>query len=132
MKETDKRINSLESRLEQFFNLCESKRISKWKFHKLCWPLYWKLIQQEYGRTAKILATLIAIWILIFVVPFLSWTFSAIGRILLIKLLPYYQWTDLYNKKCLISSSVEEGGRRSPGFVNSLDCSVCENLSEFS
>lgn len=57
----------------------------------------------------------------------LSWHISAVGRISLAKLLPYWNWQRLYNTKCLVakeSSEIKDSGDSFP-----LDCGVCEGLA---
>lgn len=70
----------------------------------------------------------------IYYIPFLNWNASAIGRLVLIKLvLPYYDWQYLYKSRCLVEKSVDvtttsDGGYTDDGGFNSAECAVCENL----
>ncbi|XP_055375441.1 uncharacterized protein LOC129608139 [Condylostylus longicornis] len=55
------------------------------------------------------------------------WTISAVGRIAMIKLLPFWDWTYLYNAKCLISKTTTM--RDYQGNANQLkECHLCEKL----
>lgn len=73
----------------------------------------------------------------IYYIPFLNWNASAIGRLVLIKLiLPYYDWQHLYRSRCLIGQ-FPKGTSHNDEFktyneFNTNECNVCENLGKFS
>lgn len=76
--------------------------------------------------TTVIAASLITFAILYFATYFetISWHFSALGRILLIKILPFWDWTSLKNQQCLISK---------PSTTTqeiTFNCDLCENIHQ--
>nr|XP_023012909.1 uncharacterized protein LOC111502949 [Leptinotarsa decemlineata] len=54
----------------------------------------------------------------------ISWQLSSIGRIFLIKILPYYDWRPLKNKQCLIDAFSKENEL----LDDNLNCDICENI----
>lgn len=72
----------------------------------------------------------------IYYIPILNWNASAIGRLVLIKLvLPYYDWQYLYKSRCLVEKFRNEVSTTNEEFkdydeFNRDECSVCENLGE--
>ncbi len=65
----------------------------------------------------------------IYVIPFLNWNASAIGRIVLIKMLKIWDWRYLHNVDCLIERKVETFERTVVGDIEN-DCSFCENIGK--
>ncbi|RZB94438.1 hypothetical protein BDFB_009351 [Asbolus verrucosus] len=55
----------------------------------------------------------------------ISWHLSALGRIFLIKLLPYWDWTVLKNEKCLLPKSTSSILPE----IN-FNCDLCENIKQ--
>lgn len=115
-----------QTRLTQFFSDCRTRKVSTLNVEKMCFPIYWSFLKQEFGTFVKLLFAVVSMTLLIFFVPFLNWTFSAIARLILIEVLPYWKWTNLYNQRCLWD--FEEPPAVS--INDPLDCSVCENLSK--
>lgn len=73
----------------------------------------------------------------IYYVEVLNWHASAIGRLILIKwVLPFYDWTPLYNSRCLIENWQAEKPT-SKDVMQTFDdftkddCAICENLGNF-
>ncbi|CAG9814863.1 unnamed protein product [Phaedon cochleariae] len=74
-----------------------------------------------------VILTIISVVVFIYIVKYfdsISWQLSSIGRIFLIKLLPYYDWKHLKNKECLIDSPWRKNHTESILF----NCDVCENI----
>lgn len=71
---------------------------------------------------------------LVYYVQLLNWNASAIGRIVMIKLLRYWDWQYLYNSNCLISAP-KKPLDNDVGYLIDDDvgeyCESCENLSNF-
>ncbi|XP_037050322.1 uncharacterized protein LOC119084447 [Bradysia coprophila] len=67
----------------------------------------------------------------IYVLPFLNWNASAIGRIVMIKVLKIWDWRYLYNVECLIERKVD-GSDHIPISIDAVenDCSFCENIED--
>lgn len=95
-------------------------------------------IRREYVRRfVKWLAVAMAISCAIYWVPTLNWNATAVGRLVLIKLvLPFYNWEQWSNTRCLIEwtegssvESIDEHGFDS-NVISSHECSTCENLSK--
>lgn len=69
----------------------------------------------------------------IYYIPILNWNASAVGRLVLIKLvLPYYDWQYLYKSRCLVEH-FKDGKSTAKGYkdydvFSGDECAVCENL----
>ncbi|XP_044260711.1 uncharacterized protein LOC123008772 [Tribolium madens] len=76
--------------------------------------------------TAIFITSMVTLAILYFANNFetISWHLSALGRIFLIKILPFWNWTSLKNEKCLIW---KPSTTTTPEIIN-FNCHLCENL----
>lgn len=90
-----------------------------------------------FRRCIKWFVVALAIAFAIYWVPTLTWNATAIGRLALINLvLPFYNWEEWTNVRCLIESSEttvqmsDEHGSDSNS-MSSEECSTCENLCKF-
>uniref|UniRef100_A0A182N4J9 Uncharacterized protein n=1 Tax=Anopheles dirus TaxID=7168 RepID=A0A182N4J9_9DIPT len=74
-------------------------------------------------------ACLLTICLTVYYVPSVNWHATAVGRLFMIELLPYWDWTPLYRGKCLIAKSKENTASKAyettPFFSD--DCVVCQN-----
>ena len=65
----------------------------------------------------------------------ISWILSAIGRLVLIEFLPYWNWSRLYSAKCLIErphiETIASKSQMKMGSHETLEdnCGLCFNLS---
>lgn len=67
----------------------------------------------------------------VYVIPFLNWNASAIGRIVLIKMLKIWDWRYLYNVDCLVEKKVARFDLIQSSIDNiEDDCSFCENIGK--
>uniref|UniRef100_A0A182YP40 Uncharacterized protein n=1 Tax=Anopheles stephensi TaxID=30069 RepID=A0A182YP40_ANOST len=73
---------------------------------------------------------LMAICLAVYYVPSVNWHVTAIGRLLMIEMLPYWDWTPLYRGKCLIAKAKEGVGSKKfePPISFPDDCVVCRNF----
>lgn len=118
----------LQARFSQFFTSCSAKNLAKFKVELKLIPVYIRFLKEELGFALKVLFLSVFAVLCIYFIPFINWSFSAVGRLILIELLPYWRWSDLYNQKCLWEPK-EVTLRDTVSPIQSLDCSVCENYS---
>ncbi|XP_049278862.1 uncharacterized protein LOC125761606 [Anopheles funestus] len=73
---------------------------------------------------------LIAICLTVCYVPSVNWHVTAVGRLVMIKILPYWDWTPLYRGKCLIAKAKESTAAKQFETTISFpdDCVVCRNF----
>jgi hypothetical protein len=57
-----------------------------------------------------------------------NWNLSAIGRLFLMQLLPFWDWTYLYNEKCLVKVNSPPRDDQAFDSIRDEDCSACEHL----
>lgn len=83
-------------------------------------------------KSFKILLFIAFVISQIYVIPFLNWNASAIGRVVMIKLLKIWDWRYLYNVDCLVEKKVGAFNDLIPNAIDNLDddCSFCENIGK--
>lgn len=70
----------------------------------------------------------------IFYVPLTSSHFSALFRIFLVRLLPFWDWRDWSNEQCLVGpifSTKQAENEYQPGGLIRDDCAVCESYGKY-
>lgn len=68
----------------------------------------------------------------IYVIPFLNWNASAIGRIVMIKMLKVWDWRYFYNLDCLIERKLDTSDHMENSIASiEDDCSFCETIGNF-
>ncbi|KAH8297094.1 hypothetical protein KR044_004847 [Drosophila immigrans] len=128
-------MKKLERELEEFLVDCENQKFSDDEMRFICQPLVW------YSRRATLRR-----WTLWFLLPTLvvyllwnycdtcAWSASAVGRLALIQLLPYWNWTPYYYNRCLIEraepadSKTDEPKPLGRHETLSENCVLCESL----
>lgn len=82
-------------------------------------------------KSLKILLLIAFVISQVYVIPFLNWNASAIGRIVMIKMLKIWDWRYLYNVECLVEKKVETFDHI-PSSMDNIedDCSFCENIGK--
>lgn len=117
-------------RFTQFFNSCKSRKLTAAEVEKECLPIYWVFLKQEFGGFVKVLLGFVVIWICYNFIPWFSWTVSGIGRLLLVKVLPVWNWEALHRKRCIWDAPVAVRESSVTFKREALDCSFCENFVE--
>lgn len=80
-----------------------------------------------FNKFDYIFLTTLGIMILLYMLSYfeeVTWQLSSLGRIILIKTLPYFDWRPYKSKRCLIEHLFTETQTLS----NTLNCNVCEDL----
>lgn len=116
--------------LESFYAFCKENRLSDEEIRKLCEPLrriVYKAKLLKIFKLSLILALVIFICYILCCSDTVSWHLSAIGRILMIKLLPYYDWTVWKHEQCLIPKF---GSQNIQNELPAFDCVLCENVAQ--
>lgn len=122
----------LDQEFEDFFQYLDKiSNFSEKNIKNILKPLkylYWK---QQLAKYVKIALIVISICYAIYYIDTLNWYFCAICRIMLIKILPLWDWTYLGKSKCLISKTTQQ---RSSSYANDefnmRDCRSCEYFGE--
>lgn len=125
-----KGAKGFDQELREFFAKLDEENFARSDVKKIYRPLVvhlrWKMVR-KYSAICLLIGLL---WALA-QVSVINWNLVAVGRLLLIKLLPLWNWTHLHNAKCLIDHPValppnaddHVASEKSP-----IDCSVCENI----
>jgi ABC-type proline/glycine betaine transport system permease subunit len=128
--------NALDQKLEQFLqHAVQSENLSKTELNCLLQPIKWLLWKIWLKIFVKAILVAIVGYVCVQKIEFINCNLSAIGRLLMIQVIPYWDWSLLYNEKCLISTVPMLYGTTAPkknenrkSFGN--DCVVCENMGE--
>lgn len=131
-------MTSLEQELEQFFAECRRQQFTEAEMRIICKPLIWRAhLQWALRGLLWSLLPGVLLYLLWNYCDTCAWTVSAVGRLLLIQLLPYWDWTPLYSNRCLIDRTTPAGGEQR-GQLRSLgrhetqweNCALCETLGK--
>ncbi|XP_049537514.1 uncharacterized protein LOC125952217 [Anopheles darlingi] len=89
-----------------------------------------KLIRERVWKVCKVVLLSALMALSCYYIPGVNWHVTAIGRLVMIELLPFWDWTPLYRSKCLIERSSKGAGVEKSGQFQLIpeDCAVCENL----
>ncbi|KAG8325660.1 uncharacterized protein LOC124369317 [Homalodisca vitripennis] len=120
------KLRLIDSELMSFYQYCQSAGFTEAEMAVICAPLL-----QTVRRSAlrRMLSTVLCLAVLCAALYWLSTLatvrlhFSAIGRILLIKMLPLWDWRPLFYDSCLMNNPFYEGFR-----LSEEDCVSCEVL----
>ncbi|XP_017125700.1 uncharacterized protein LOC108145028 [Drosophila elegans] len=121
----------MEEELRAFFEDCRRQEFTGKEMLAICQPLIWRIRLARVKKWCLILLPLVVIYLLWLCSDTFAWWSSAVGRLLLIQILPLWDWTHYYNAKCLIprGQSVQEQptplGRYETLWQN---CALCETL----
>lgn len=120
---------------EDFFLHCHKVTNSnKAEIEKILKPLKVHLWRQQLKKYLKIVLFLTAICFATYHVDTLNWYFCAVGRIIMIKLLPLWNWKYLTKEKCLIPKAEPIKVNRIEPYINvgGKDCRACEKFGKLS
>eukprot|EP00099_Drosophila_melanogaster_P025594 NP_725221.1 uncharacterized protein Dmel_CG30053 [Drosophila melanogaster] len=117
--------------LKVFFEECRGQGFSAKEMLAVCQPLIWRIRLARIKKWFFILLPLMVIYLLWLCSDTFSWWLSALGRLVLIQILPLWDWRPYYHAKCLIprDQSVQEQAP-SLGKAETLrqNCDLCEGL----
>lgn len=117
----------LDQEFENFFYYLEKITNSNEKDIKsILKPLKYHLLKQQLFKYLKTALVFVSICYAIYYMDTLNWYFCAIGRIVLIKILPLWDWTYLGRSKCLIDKYSGAPSSYANGEFNTKDCRSCE------
>ncbi|XP_017027329.1 uncharacterized protein [Drosophila kikkawai] len=122
----------MEEELKKFFEDCQKQNLSGQDMLAICQPLIWRIRLARVKQWGYILLPLVALYILWSYCDTFAWFLSAVGRMMLIQVLPLWDWTPYYNAKCLIS----RGDQRMQEPLSPLgrretlpeNCVLCESI----
>lgn len=119
-------MEQLNHDFDAFYEFCKENHLTDEDVKQLCQPLIKTIRKEKLIKQLQIGVFIMLILLTIYLVcntEIISWHLSAIGRILLVKILPIYDWTQLQNEYCLIQHS-ETIAHNNP------NCILCESVEE--
>lgn len=122
-------IEQLNRDFDGFYEFCKENHLTDAEIRQICQPLLQTIRQKSLVKRFKIAIIITILFAALYVVSnteAISWHLSAIGRILLIKTLPFYDWTQLRNEYCLLKhpTVTENNNNHQP------NCILCESVQE--
>lgn len=120
--------------LQEFFKKYPKKNFNNRQYSEILKPLEYRLWWFWWLKKLKILFSVVIIISAIHNIEFLNLNSTAILRILMIEILPIWNWKYLYNAKCLIKSEPSQIRYNNNESYNSFipaDCSVCESIGNY-
>lgn len=124
-----KRVKKMDQEFEEFFFKIQQSSTNE-EITKLLKPLRIILWKQQLKSFVIKAFIFITICFSIYYIDILNWYFCAFGRILMIKILPIWDWTTLENSKCLISKEIVESFPLTSSSFNDKDCRTCQHFGE--
>lgn len=117
----------INSEVRSFYEYCKEAGMSDEEMDLICRPLtnsVRKATIKRWTRVALVLIMGIAIGYTVSQTDTFKWHASALARIVLIKLLPVWDWTPLYHNKCMIARPAEPPNVEAG--ASTTDCIACE------
>ncbi|KAL0818541.1 hypothetical protein ABMA28_008980 [Loxostege sticticalis] len=119
----------INSEVRSFYEYCKEAGMSDEEMDIICRPLtnaVRKASIKRWTRVFMFLVMVLAIGYTVSQTDTFQWHASAVARIVLIKLLPIWDWTPLYYNKCLIERSQPQN--LDNNFVSPTECVACEAI----
>lgn len=120
----------INSEVQSFYEYCKEAGMSDEEMDIICRPLTTavrKAYIKKWTRVGLIIVMILALGYTVSQTETAQWHASAVGRIILIKLLPIWDWTPLYYNKCLISKAQTDNVEDD---FTTINCISCEAISE--
>lgn len=122
----------MDKEFKDFFLYCHKiTNSNQTEMKKILRPLKTYLWKQQLKKLAMLTFIFATICCSIYYVDRLNWYFCALGRTVMIQILPIWNWTYLANAKCLIAKAT--GPTKSNEVLRSLDakdCRACEHFGK--
>lgn len=118
----------INSEVRSFYEYCKEAGISDEEMDLICRPLTNAVRKATIKRWTRVFLMLIMVIAIVYTVSqtdTFQWHASAVARIVLIKLLPIWDWTPLYYNKCMIERSQPQN---MDGGMSTADCIACEAI----
>lgn len=125
----EKDFLALEKDLCQLHEMLKENNYTPKEIQEFLRPLRFMAYKGYFYRYLRIFLFLLLIFIIgyyLVKVDFISWQLSAVGRIVMIKILPYWNWQKMAGTKCLIN------GYQEINEIKQFDCQLCESIDEIS
>lgn len=125
------KIEFIDSEVRSFYEYCKEAGMTDEEMDIICRPLtnvVRKASAKRWTRVGLFIIMVLAIGYTVSTTDTFQWHASALGRILLVKILPLWDWTPLYYNKCLIERS--QPPALESNLMSPVNCISCEAVSE--
>ncbi|KAI5642565.1 hypothetical protein NE865_05332 [Phthorimaea operculella] len=120
----------INSEVRSFYEYCKEAGMTDEEMDIICRPLTNAVRKASIKRWTRVFLFLVMVSAIGYTVSqteTFQWHASAVARIALIKVLPFWDWTPLYYNKCLIQRSQPEN-EDDNNSVSPSDCIACEAI----
>ncbi|GLH14005.1 Uncharacterized protein GBIM_18454 [Gryllus bimaculatus] len=127
--EYQEKLKLLDEELMSFYLYCQQVGFTEAEMNIICAPLVSALRRSQLKKGAKILASVILILGTIYGIcqmGSVSMHLTAIGRLFMIKLLPFWDWTSMFYESCLVSNPFY--GEYTLTEEDCVSCEALENI----
>ncbi|KAK6643363.1 hypothetical protein RUM43_004868 [Polyplax serrata] len=124
--ERSEKLKVIDEELLSFYQYCQNAGFSQSEMEVICAPLTTALRQNNMRRNLKLFALVGIFLVCVYTaseVHSVNTHFTALGRLLMIKMLPIWDWTTMFYETCLISNPMYKGYS-----LQKEDCLTCETL----
>ncbi|XP_053671446.1 uncharacterized protein LOC128721692 [Anopheles nili] len=121
---------TLEASFQDLLATIEQVNPSESDLYEIFAPIRKRIWLKWISKWLSVAVCFAALCLAVYYVPSINWHATAVGRLIMIELLPYWDWTPLYRGKCLISKSKETSSSKKyeASFSFPDDCMVCQNV----
>ncbi|XP_053691355.1 uncharacterized protein LOC128739878 [Sabethes cyaneus] len=124
-------VQQLDHEFQSLLDSIDKLALTKTELYKIFSPLRWHLFRNYWIKRIKIIVLVIITSIAIYYIPVLNWNASAVGKLAMIQILPYWDWRSHYKDRCLVKNlpwqrTHEDGKLFRTMNLLAEDCNVCE------
>lgn len=126
--ERSEKLKVIDDELLSFYQYCEKAGFTTSEMEMICAPLTSALRQRNMKRSLKTMLLILGFIFGVYAARegyMFGPHFSAVGRLIMIKLLPFWDWTSMFYNSCLISNPLYKGYS-----LQKEDCVSCESLEK--
>ncbi|XP_059054819.1 uncharacterized protein LOC131848882 [Achroia grisella] len=120
----------INSEVRSFYEYCKEAGMTDEEMDIICRPLTNAVRKASIKRWTRVVLFVImvaAVGYTVVQTDTFQWHASAVARVMLIKMLPIWDWTPLYYNKCLIQRS--EPQNLDNNVISTTDCIACEAIN---
>lgn len=123
-------IEQINEELHAFLAFCKENNLTEKEIAQICEPLITPIRKLKLKRICWYILFCVLLLTALYYLTYIeaiSWRILSLTRILLIKLLPWWNWKTLKYEKCLIPNPLRAQQQTN---VPAFDCALCESITK--
>lgn len=120
-------LQQIEAELQALYEYCKQSNLTEEDMEEICEPLTSTINKTAFLKKIRIYGTIFTVILILYALyqfEFFSWHITALGRILMIELLPIFNWKTLKNEKCLLENTFNKENVK-----YYQECTFCEAIN---